>query len=130
MSEDLKSKRKEFQTKMLAMLTPGQGERLKQIQLQAAIHAALARPEIIMSLDISEEQCGKIRVLSDHMEKGLRAEWPDLRNLGPKERRQKVIEFMKESDKVQAEATKSQSWTFLLLSRGQNSTRCREGRST
>ena len=34
-----------------------------------AIPAALARPEIIKALDISEEQREKIRTLSDRMEK-------------------------------------------------------------
>ncbi len=105
-SEDVKRKGKELQTKILAMLTPSQSERLKQIQLQAAIPTALARPEIIKALDISEEQRGKIRALCDRMEKKQVAEWPSFHGLDPKERRQKMIEFMKEWDKVQAEATK------------------------
>ena len=60
LAEDLRSKQKAFRTKILAMLTPSQSERLKQIQLQVAIPAALARPEIIKALNISEEQRGKI----------------------------------------------------------------------
>ena len=66
LSEDVKRKSKELKTKALAMLTPSQSERPKQIQLQAAIPAALARPEIIKALDISEEQREKIRALRDH----------------------------------------------------------------
>ncbi len=104
--EDGKSKCKEMQTTVLAMLTPSQSERLKQIQLQTAIPAALARPEIIKALDISEEQRGKIRALRDRMEKKQLAAWPKLRGLNQKERRQKVIEFMKESSKIAAEARK------------------------
>ena len=102
----MKSKDKELQTKALAMLTPRQSERLKQIQLQTAIPAALARPEIVKALDISKEQCEKIRALRDRTDEKWLAESPDLRDLSPKERRQKMIEFMKKSDKAQAEAKK------------------------
>ena len=87
------------------MLTPSQGERLKQIQLQAAIPAALARPEIIKALDISDEQRGRMRALFDHMEEEELAKLPDLRQISPKERRQKLIESLKDRDKIQAEAT-------------------------
>jgi hypothetical protein len=106
LSEDWKSKDKESRTKILATLTPSQSERLKQIQIQMAIPDALARPETIKALDISEEQCGKIRTLTDRMEKKQLAEQPSLHDLNPGERRQKLIEFMKESHKIQVEATK------------------------
>ena len=57
-----------------------------------AIPAALARPEIIKALDISEEQREKIRTLSDRMEKRQLAEQPpDLHGLSSTERRQKLI---------------------------------------
>ena len=42
----------------------------------------------------------------DRMEKKQLAAWPKLRGLNQKERRQKVIEFMKESSKIAAEARK------------------------
>jgi hypothetical protein len=106
LSEDFKHKGKELRTKAFGLLTPSQNARLKQIQLQAAIPAALARPEIIKALDISEEQSRKIRAMCDRMHEKLSAERPDLRNLGSKERRRKMIEFMKKSDQIQAEATK------------------------
>ncbi|MGO8691999.1 MAG: Spy/CpxP family protein refolding chaperone [Thermoguttaceae bacterium] len=105
-TEELRSKQKASRTKILAMLTPSQGERLKQIQLQVAIPAALARPEIIKALNISEEQRGKIRALCDRVDEKLLAALSHLGDLSPKERRQKMIEFMKESDKAQAEANK------------------------
>jgi Spy/CpxP family protein refolding chaperone len=103
-AEDWKRKGKELQTKLLAMLTPSQIDRLKQIQLQTAIAAALARPEIVKALDISQEQLGKIRALRDRLDEKLMARMPNLRGLNPKERRQKMIEFMKESDKAGVEA--------------------------
>ena len=103
---DYQGKAKELQTKLLAMLTPSQIERLKQIQFQAAIPTALAKPEIIKALAISEEQQGKIGHLCDHLGTNELAQFPDLRGLDPKERRQKSIEFMKECDKLRAEATK------------------------
>jgi Spy/CpxP family protein refolding chaperone len=105
-SDDFKRKDKELRAKALGMLTPSQSERLKQIQLQTAIPAALARPEIIKALDISEEQSGKIRALCDHMDENLLSEWPGLPDFSPKERRQKMIEFMKASDQAQVETTK------------------------
>jgi hypothetical protein len=106
LSEDLKSKGEELRKKALAMLTPIQSERLKQIQLQATIPAALIRPEIIKALDISEEQSAKIHELLDHMDQKQSAEWPDLQDLNAKERRQKMIEFLNASDEAQAEASK------------------------
>ena len=65
LNDDYKQEGKELRAKVLAMLTPSQMERLKQIQLQSAIPAALARPEVIKALDISEEQLAKIRAISD-----------------------------------------------------------------
>ena len=107
LSEDWKNKNKELQTNILATLTPSQSERLKQIQIQMAIPAALARPEIVKALDISEEQREKIRTLTDRMEKRQFAERPpDLHGLSSTERHQKLIESMRESHKIQVEATK------------------------
>jgi hypothetical protein len=102
LSEDYKRTGKELRTKALAMLTPSQGERLKQIRLQVSIPAVVARPEIIKALDISEEQREKLRTLRDRMDQRLLDEWPDLRDLNPKERRQKLIEFMKGVDETKA----------------------------
>ncbi len=103
---DWQSKQKELRTKVVAILTPSQGERLKQIQLQRAIAAALAQPELIKALDISEEQLAKIRPLSDRIGEKRLAELRDLHGLPPKERRKKSIELSKEWDKAQAEANK------------------------
>ena len=100
LSEDYKREGKEMRTKLLAMLTADQNERLKQIELQTAVAAALARPEIIHALQISEEQGKKIDVLKDRLSDKFSP--PDLRHLNSKERRQKTIDFMKESDKASA----------------------------
>lgn len=105
LSEELKSEGKELRTKALAMLTPHQSERLKQIQIQVTVPAALARPEIIKALDISEEQRAKIRVLRDDMDRKQLAEWPDLHDLNPAKRREMVTEFMKRSNEAQVQAT-------------------------
>jgi Spy/CpxP family protein refolding chaperone len=107
LAEDFQRKGKEMRTKLLAMLTPSQSERLKQIQLQTAIPTTLGRPEIIKALDISEEQSRKIRALRDRLGKELFPKFPDLRGLDPKELRQKVIEFMKKQDQAQAEENKA-----------------------
>jgi Spy/CpxP family protein refolding chaperone len=104
--KDFRKASKEAKAKILAMLTPSQTERLKQIQLQAAIPAALARPEIIKALDISEEQLARIIAMRDQMDQEMAAKFRDLSNGSPEERRQKMIESMKASDQVQAEATK------------------------
>jgi Spy/CpxP family protein refolding chaperone len=103
LSEDLNRKSKVLQTKVLAMLTPSQRERLKQIQLQAVVPAALTRPEIVKALDISEEQRGRIRALRDRTAEKRLAKWSEIDRLRPQERRQKLTEFVKESDKAQAE---------------------------
>ena len=101
LSEDLKSNNKEFRTKGLAMLTPSQTERLKQIQLQTTIPEALTRPEIIKVLNISEEQCTKIRTLRDQMHQKQLDGFSDLNF----EHEERLIEFMKKSYGVQVEAT-------------------------
>jgi Spy/CpxP family protein refolding chaperone len=103
-TEDMKKKAKDFLAKILAMLTPSQRERLKQIRLQASISAALERPEIVKALDISKEQSAEIRALRDRMEAKQLAATPNFRGLDAKQRRQKMIELMKASDKTWAEA--------------------------
>ncbi len=104
LSDDYKSEGKELLTKLLALLTAKQNERLKQIEIQAAVAAALERPEIINALQISEEQRKKIEVLKDRIIDERPP--PDLRRLDSKERRQKMIEFLKESDKASAAENK------------------------
>jgi hypothetical protein len=104
--EDFNSKTTELRAKVVGLLTPSQSERLKQIQLQQAIAAALARPEIIQALDISEAQLAKIGPLCDRMVEKRLAEFPNVGGLSPKERRHKIIEYSKASDKAQAEANK------------------------
>ncbi|MHB1038556.1 MAG: hypothetical protein ACYC0Y_28365 [Pirellulales bacterium] len=106
LSEHMKSEGKEMRAKVLAVPTPSQSKRLQQIELQATIPTALARPEIIRALDISQEQCAKIRALLDRMTQKQAAELPDLDGLNPRDRRQKTIEFMKRLDEVRAEAAK------------------------
>jgi hypothetical protein len=88
------------------MLTPSQSERLKQIQLQDAIAAALAQPELIKALDISEEQLARIRPLSDRIGEKILPKLHDLDGLTPKERRKKSIELAKERDRAEAEANR------------------------
>ncbi|MGA2067600.1 MAG: hypothetical protein ABSG86_21720 [Thermoguttaceae bacterium] len=104
--KDWQSKQKELRAKVVGMLTPSQSERLKQIQLQQGIAAALARPKLIKALDISEEQVARIRPLSDPIGEKRLAELHDLDGLSPKERRKKLIELSKEWDKAQAETNK------------------------
>ena len=104
LSDDYKREGKELRTKFLGILTANQSERLKQIELQTAVAAALERPEIIKALQISEEQRTKIEAMKDRLSDERSP--PDLRHLNPKERRQKMIEFMKESDKASAATNK------------------------
>jgi Spy/CpxP family protein refolding chaperone len=102
--KDWQSKQKELRAKVVGVLTPSQSERLKQIQLQHAIAAALAQPELIKALDISAAQLAKIRPLVDRIVEKLLAGLHDLDRLPPKERRKRSIELSKERDKAQAEA--------------------------
>jgi hypothetical protein len=102
--DDCRSESMEIQKKLLAMLTAHQGERLKQIELQTAVSSALERPEIIQALQISEEQRKKMGDLRDRL--GEEFAPPDLRHLNSQERRQKMIEFMKNSERGLAVANK------------------------
>ena len=105
LSDDYRNEGKEVRTKFLAILTADQSQRLKQIELQTAVGAALERPEIIRALQISEEQRKKLDVLKDRRLSDEPLP-PDLRHLDAKERRQRMIESMKESDKATAAANK------------------------
>ncbi len=102
--DDFDSEGKEMVTKILAMLTADQSQRLKQIELQTAVAAAVERPEIIHALQISEEQRKKIEVLKDRVSDKFSS--PKLRHLNPTERRQKMIDFLKEIDKASAAENK------------------------
>jgi len=106
MMDELQSKGKELSTKVGAMLTPAQLERLKQIQIQATVPGVLARPQMIKALGISKEQGEKIRALCDGVDEKFLAEHPALRGHGPKERRQDLIKIMKEQDKAWEQARK------------------------
>ncbi|MHB1037462.1 MAG: hypothetical protein ACYC35_18855 [Pirellulales bacterium] len=105
-SEQMKNAGKQLRAKVFAVLTPAQTARLKEIELQATIPTALARPEIMRALDISQEQFAKIRVLLDQMTQKQAAESPDLGGRDPKDIRQKTIAFMKRSNEVRAGAAK------------------------
>lgn len=104
--EEVNAKDKQSRAEILAMLTPSQSARLEQIRLQAAIPGALARPDIIKALDISEEQGAKIRALSDEMAEKVLARRPDLRGLDAQACRERILAFDKESGEVQAETAK------------------------
>jgi hypothetical protein len=104
--EDFKLQFKERQKEALALLTPSQIERLKQIQLQIAIPTALTRPDIVKALDISEEQLAKIHTLDEEINHNLSRIFPDLRRLDSKERRQKFIDYRKMVDQKKVEAAK------------------------
>jgi hypothetical protein len=104
--KDWQSKQKELRVKLVAMLTPSQRGRLEQIQLQWSIATALAKPELIKALDISEEQLEKIRPLCDRLVEKQLADSDPLGGLAPKELRKKSIELSKERDRAQAEMNK------------------------
>ena len=100
--KDLQSTKKKFLAKCFAVLTPGQMERLKQIQLQAAMPGSLERPEIIKALHLSEEQIEKIRTLHDQMKQRWSAKQSDRSNPNENER---MVEFVKALYKDQVETT-------------------------
>jgi hypothetical protein len=107
--EELKKfqrQQKELRAQLVWMLTPGQSERLKQIRLQQSIAFALAKPELIKALDISEEQLAKICPINNHLIERQLAESHVLVGLDPKERHKKLFELTKKYDEAQAEANK------------------------
>jgi Spy/CpxP family protein refolding chaperone len=106
LEEDFRNKTKELRTKILAMLTPSQSERLEQIRLQTAVAAALARPEIIKALGITPEESKRISDLRDRIDQKQTSKWLAFAGRAPQIRREKMIEFAKEWDKAEAEANK------------------------
>lgn len=103
---EIAGKQKELIAEIVGMLTPIQRERLRQIQLQQELAIALAEPELIKALDISEDQLAKIRELSVLSEEERLAEVRELDGLTPKERQTKMVEKSKVRDKKQAAANR------------------------
>lgn len=103
---EIANKQKALIAEIVAMLTPIQRERLRQIQLQQELAIALAEPELIKALDISEDQLAKIRELSVLSEEERLAEVRELDGLTPKERQTKMVEKSKVRDKKQAAANR------------------------
>jgi hypothetical protein len=102
--QEVRTGTKQVQAKTLGMLTPSQLERLKQIQLQASIPDALHRPEVIKALGISEEQYARLRAIGIRMEQEISDKRGDLSGLSPKQRRQALIQSLKEADQLRVEA--------------------------
>ncbi len=102
--DDYERKGDELRAALLAMLTRGQSERLKQIGLQTAVARALRMPEIIDALQISVKQQEEIETVGNRLARQLTP--PDLRHLSSKESREKMIQFAKESDRASATTNK------------------------
>jgi hypothetical protein len=100
------SRQKEMRATIVGMLTPNQRERLKQIQLQQTIAAALTKPEFIRALEISEEQLARIRPDDARTYEEQETQVNALDGWSPKERRKKYIELAKQWDQMQSEANK------------------------
>jgi hypothetical protein len=105
--DEMSRKGKELSKKTLEILSPDQIKRLKQIQIQASIVAALEYPEIIKTLGISDEQEKRIRDLSDAIGSRVMSEHPPMHGATPDERRRSLINWYKASDKAFKEATES-----------------------
>ena len=100
---DADNRGRQLRREALAVLTPRQSERLKQIQMQTAVSAAMTWPEIIKALKISGEQRAKIRAICEQTDQKLVADFPEVGHLDLAERRQKIIGFIRQTE---AEATK------------------------
>ena len=96
MRPKLQARGEETEKKIEAILTTAQLARLKEIRLQVAGPAALADPDVLKALNLTDEQKEKI--------KKLRQQITDLRKeagkLSREERRQKMAELMEKMQKL------------------------------
>ncbi len=104
--DDWEIKGKKFRAEVLATLTASQNDRLRQIQLQTSISSALARPEMIKALGLTEEQCEKIRTVTDQWMNIAQEELSNLNGLPEKEVRQEIAVVMKKENKIKMEYAK------------------------
>jgi hypothetical protein len=109
---ELQRKQRELRARLVEMLTPKQSERLTQIQLRQRIGFALAEPELIKALDISETQLARLRVLCNRATEKRRTGFGNACRSPAKERPNKLLELSKKWDKDQAEANK---WALAIL---------------
>jgi hypothetical protein len=90
----------------VAILTPSQCERLKQIQLQRFTAESLTKPGFDKSLEISEEQLLKINSCIDDHLKDRKNKWGKIGTLSPEDRHKKFFGFINEMDKAEVEENK------------------------
>lgn len=95
LQDDFTRTSEELRTRSLQILTSSQMDRLKQVEIQAAVPAALTSPEIIKTLNITEKQIARIRALCNRSDEKTAAELHALADLGPGERDQKMIAYAK-----------------------------------
>jgi hypothetical protein len=103
---DFQKQQKNSRAQAVAILTPSQSERLKQIQLQQSMEATLTRPNIVKELEISEEQLAKLNSLIDDFFEDRKNTRLEFDALDRNDRHKKFFEFAKERDKAEAEENK------------------------
>ena len=75
LSMEVRENRGKIGQRLAEILTPAQLRRLKQIRLQVEGPAALNTPDMVKALDLSPEQCAKLKALQDQVRKRCKSLW-------------------------------------------------------
>ena len=103
----------DFQKKLADILLPKQMDRLKQIQLQLEGPRALANPDVVKALNLTDEQKEKIKTITDEAQAKNQEATQGLRGT---ERRAKMQDLNKDlTDKLLAVLTPDQAAQFDKL---------------
>jgi Spy/CpxP family protein refolding chaperone len=92
-----------IEKRLAEILKPEQLERLKQIRLQATGAAALADPQVVKALGITDDQRAKLKKLYDGAGEKRRELRGSMRDLSPDEREAKRAENQKKIRQIEKE---------------------------
>ena len=98
LSMELRANRETQEQKLADILTPEQLRRLRQIRLQVEGPAALNSPKMVKALNLSPEQCAKLRALQDQVREKVQELVKETKGLSTEERRAKMPEILGKLD--------------------------------
>lgn len=113
--EEARKRAEELQAKIKEVLSPGQLERLKQIQLQQEGIRALARPEVAEALALTAEQTEQLRAIAQELRQKQEEAFSamrGLRELEPEVREKKVAELREKGRQIR-EAAETKAMAVL-----------------
>ena len=105
LSMEVRENRGMIGQRLAEILTPAQLRRLKQICLQVEGPAGLNTPDMIKALNLSPEQCAKLKALQDQVREKVQELVDETKGLSTEERRAKMPEILAKLDQMRKDIT-------------------------